>query len=160
MDTISGRLKDTLRNAMQDDKIYSNEDIRQLIYEKKGLKYKEDYLETHFAGCLSALRKSGEIIQIQRGEYKRGNMKKLSQNSCRTEKEMQNTFGQTAEGMVSVSQVKSDVVQSVSRELTYLKSLAKNIVMSFDTSEEDIQYMLKLKELVKILEQFEQQMRV
>lgn len=160
MDTISRRLKDTLRNTMQDDKIYSNEDIRQLIYEKKGLKYKEDYLETHFAGCLSALRKSGEIIQIQRGEYKRGNMKRLSQNSCQAEKEMQNTFGRTAEGMTSLSQVKGDVVQSVSRELTYLKSLAKNIVMSFDTSEEDIQYMLKLKELVKVLEQFEQQMRV
>ena len=62
--------------------------------------------------------------------------------------------------MASVSQAKGDILKSVSRELTYLKSLAKNIVMSFDTSEEDIQYMLKLKELVKILEQFEQQMRV
>lgn len=40
---------------MQDDKIYSKENICWLIYEKKGPKYKGDYLETHFAGSLSAL---------------------------------------------------------------------------------------------------------
>lgn len=157
MDTISKRLKDAVRASMQEDRVYSNENFRQLIYERTGMKYKVDYLETHFAGCLSALKKSGEIVQIQRGEYKKGNMKRQSGNACGIEKEMLNAAGKAPDGMMPVSQVKEEVLQSVRRELTFLRSRTKNIMMSFDTPEEDIQYMLKLKELVKSLEQFEQQ---
>ena len=41
MDTVSRRLKDVVRSEMQEDKIYNNEEIRQLIYEKTGMRYKE-----------------------------------------------------------------------------------------------------------------------
>lgn len=62
--------------------------------------------------------------------------------------------------VMSMAQVKEDILQSVRNELTYLKSITQNIVMSFDTPGEDIQCMLKLKELVRSLEDFEQQMDV
>lgn len=156
MDTISKRLKDTLRGVMQEDMIYSNEDFRRLIYEKTGMAYKSDYMETHFAGCLSALRKSGEIIQVRRGEYKRGTVKRRLRNTDQAKTVISGIAGQAAE-TVLISQVKADILQSVRQELTYLRSLTKNIVISFDTPEEEIQYMLKCKELVRNLEQFERQ---
>ena len=71
METISKRLKSTLQKEMEIDKIYKNEEIRRLIFEKTGMRYGADYMETHFTGCLCALRKSGDIVQVQRGEYKR-----------------------------------------------------------------------------------------
>lgn len=64
MDTVSKRLKDTIRSAMEEDRTYSNESIRQLIYGKTGMKYGTDYKETHFADCLNALKKSGEGIRV------------------------------------------------------------------------------------------------
>lgn len=56
-----------------------------------------------------------------------------------------------------MDQVKEDILLSVRQELTYLRSVAQNIVLSFDAPREDIQYMLKLKELVRALEDFQQQ---
>lgn len=156
MDTISKRLKDTMRNAMQKEETYSNEAIRQLIYGKTGMKYGVDYKETHFAGCLNALKKSGEIIQVQRGEYIRGDMKSMSNNKPEAELEEQDTSAAMAEEMMPMQQIRKEVMQSVQGELVYLKSAAQKIVLSFNTPEEDIQYMLKLKELVKSLEEFEQ----
>ncbi len=150
MDTVSKRLKDTIRNAMQEDRTYSNESIRQLIYGKTGMKYGTDYKETHFAGCLNALKKSGEIIQVQRGEYKKGRARAQ-------EGPQQQDFSESASRDVSMDQVKEDILLSVQQELTYLRSVAQNIVLSFDAPREDIQYMLKLKELVRALEDFQQQ---
>ena len=158
MDTISKRLKDAVRSSMQENRIYTTEDVRQLIFEKTGMRYKAEYRETHLAGCLSALKKSGEIVQVDRGEYRRGNMKVRPWKNGLTGSEIQDSSEVTAKKEVSVSQVKGEIMQSVQRELAYLRPLTKRIVLQFDTPEEDIQYMLKLKELVKNLEEFEQQM--
>lgn len=156
MDTISKRLKDTVRNTMRKEETYSNEAIRQLIYGKTGMKYGVDYKETHFAGCLSALKKSGEIIQVQRGEYIKGDVKSISDNKLKAEPKEQDFSAVAVEEMRSMQQIRKGVMQSVQGELVYLKSVAQKIVLSFDTPEEDIQYMLKLKELVKSLEEFAQ----
>lgn len=158
MDTISKRMKDAVRSAMQENKIYTTEDIRQLIYDETGMKYKVEYKETHFAGCLSALKKSGEIIQMDRGEYRRGNMKVRRWSGSLMKQETEASSEMTAGGEVPISQVKEEIMRSVQRELAFLRPLTKRIVLPFDTPEEDIQYMLKVKELVKNLEEFEQQM--
>ena len=158
MDTISRRLKDTLRTAMQDDKTYSTAAIRQLVYGKTGMKYGEDYKETHFAGCLSALKKSGEIIQVQRGEYIKGKIQPQSQSRERVTVGLKNQnlpISETDKSK-SLAQVKDEIMQSVQKEVAFLKSVTQNIVLSFDTPEEDIQYMLRLKELIRKLEEFEQ----
>lgn len=42
MDTISKRLKDALRIAMQEGTTYSNETIRQLIHAQAGMEYGKD----------------------------------------------------------------------------------------------------------------------
>ena len=158
MDTISRRLKDTLRTAMQDDKTYSTAAIRQLVYGKTGMKYGEDYKETHFAGCLSALKKSGEIIQVQRGEYIKGKIQPQSQSRKRVTVELKNQNLPISETdkTKSLAQEKDEIMQSVQKEVAFLKSVTQNIVLSFDTPEEDIQYMLRLKELIRKLEEFEQ----
>lgn len=157
METISKQLKDTLRNTMQDKKIYSNEAIRQLIFENTGMKYGEDYKESHFAGCLSALKRNNEIIQVQRGEYKRGAVKRFSGNNGFTDQETRSASEKGADTETSMLQIKKDILLSVKRELAYLKSVTKNIVLSFDTPGEEIQYMLKVKELIGNLEDFEGQ---
>ena len=54
-----------------------------------------------------------------------------------------------------ILQVKKEISQSVKRELSCLKAVTKKIVLPFDTSEEDLQYMLKVKELIRNLEEFE-----
>lgn len=155
MDTISKRLKDTLKAGMQAGVTYSNEEMRRIILREAGMEYGKDYKETHFAGCVSSLKKSGEIIQIQRGEYVRGSVKSKSADKGREETERAES-SETAEETVSMAQVKENILQSVRRELVYLKSVTQNIVLSFDTSEEDIQYMLKVKELLRNLQEFEQ----
>lgn len=152
MDTVSKRLKDTIRSAMQEDRTYSNEAIRQMIYGKTGMKYGTDYKETHFAGCLNALKRSGEIIQVQRGEYKKGRTGAQAQ-----EGPQQQDFSESVSGEVSTDQVKEDILLSVRQELTYLRSITQNMVFSFDAPREDIEYMLKLKELIRALEEFQQQ---
>lgn len=156
MDTISKRLKDTLRTAMQDGETYSNASIRQLVYGKTGMKYGEDYKETHFAGCLSALKKSGEIIQVQRGEYIKGKPQVQSRERVTAELKNQNLLIKETDKSMLLAQVKDEIMQSVQKEVAYLKSVTQNIVFSFDTPAEDIQYMLRLKELVYKLEEFEQ----
>ena len=156
MDTISRRLKDTLRTAMQDDKTYSTAAIRQLVYGKTGMKYGEDYKETHFAGCLSALKKSGEIIQVQRGEYIKGKIRPQSRERVTVGLKNQNLPISETDKSKSLAQVKDEIMQSVQKEVAFLKSVTQNIVLSFDTPEEDIQYMLRLKELIRKLEEFEQ----
>ena len=45
METISKRLKSTLQKEMEIDKIYKNEEIRRLIFEKTGMRYRADYME-------------------------------------------------------------------------------------------------------------------
>lgn len=156
MDTISRRLKDTLRTAMQEGKTYSTAAIRQLVYGKTGMKYGEDYKETHFAGCLSALKKSGEIIQVQRGEYIKGKIQPQSKERVTVELKNQNLLISEMDKSKSLTQVKDEIMQSVQKEVVFLKSVTQNIVLSFDTPEEDIQYMLRLKELIRKLEEFEQ----
>ena len=156
MDTISRRLKDTLRTAMQDDKTYSTAAIRQLVYGKTGMKYGEDYKETHFAGCLSALKKSGEIIQVQRGEYIKGKIQPQSKERVTVELKNQNLLISETDKSKSLAQVKDEIMKSVQKEVAFLKSVTQNIVLSFDIPEEDIQYMLRLKELIRKLEEFEQ----
>lgn len=160
MDTISKRLKDTLRNAMQDGGTYSNEAIRQLILGKTGMKYGVDYKESHFAGCLSALKRSGEIIQVQRGEYIKGKSVTRPQDMLSSGALAQKTSGSAVDRTISISQAKEEILQSVQRELVMMKSVTQNIVLPFDTPAEDIQCMLKLKELIKNLEEFERQMGV
>lgn len=156
MDTISRRLKDTLRTTMQDGKTYSTAAIRQLVYGKTGMKYGEDYKETHFAGCLSALKKSGEIIQVQRGEYIKGKIQPQSRERVTVGLKNQNLPISETDKSKSLAQVKDEIMQSVQKEVAFLKSVTQNIVLSFDTPEEDIQYMLRLKELIRKLEEFEQ----
>ena len=155
METISKRLKDILRTTMQDEETYSNEAIRQLIYVKSGMKYDEDYKETHFAGCLNALKKSGEIIQVQRGLYRKGKPLTCSGKETVGDTKLQNTPHLERDQAMSIAQVKGEIVHSVQKELTFLKSVTQNIIMSFETPEEDIQFMLNLKEVVKSLEDFE-----
>lgn len=158
METISKRLKNTLRKEMERNKVYSNEEIRQLIYEKAGMKYGVDYMETHFAGCLSALKKSGVIKQVQRGEYIKGNPQSLSQSWEQIQPGRQESSETVEEGSVFLTQTKKEVLESLQRERAYLKSVAQNVVLSFDTPESDIQYMLKLKELDRELEELERMM--
>ena len=160
METISRRLKDTLRKGMREGRTYSNKAIRQLISDETGMKYGEDYQESHFAGCLNALRKSGDIIQVQRGEYIKGNTGTQSPDRALLEPKTQDSSAAASHNVMTMAQVKENILQSVQRELAYLKSITQNLVLSFDTSEEDIQCMLKLKELVKNLEEFERQMDV
>ena len=155
MDTVSRRLKDVVRSAMQEDKIYNNEEIRQLIYEKTGMRYKEEDRETHFAGCLSALKKSGGIIQVERGKYRKGNVRTGLLNSNMSDQESKKFPEIMPENETFILQVKKEISQSVKRELSCLKAVTKKIVLPFDTSEEDLQYMLKVKELIRNLEEFE-----
>lgn len=158
MDTISKRLKDALRTAMLEGETYSNEAIRQLVYKETGMKYKEDYKETHFAGCLSALKKNGEIIQVERGEYIKGKTRISPQKKSAAESRAQELPQPKMDEIMSMAQVKAEIKQSVQKEVAFLKCITQNIVLSFDTPAEDIQYMLRLKELVKELEEFEQKM--
>ena len=158
METISKRLKSTLRKEMERNRIYSNDEIRQLIYEKTGMKYGVDYMETHFAGCLSALKKSGDIKQVQRGEYIKGNIQFLSQSRNQVRPNTPDSAESAEEGTMFLAQTKKEVLESLQKERAYLKSVAQNIVLSFDTPEADIQYMLKLKELDRGLEELERMM--
>lgn len=158
METISRRLKSTLRNEMEKDRVYTNDEIRRLIYEKTGMRYGADYMETHFAGCLSALRKSGDIVQVQRGEYKKGNPDAEAQGRAQTQRGRQNAENTAVGANMTLAQIKREVLQSLRRESAYLNSVAQNIVLSFDMPEEDIQYMLKLKELIRKLGEYERMM--
>lgn len=160
MDTISKQLKDTIRNTMQDGKIYSNEAIRQLIFANAGMKYGEDYKESHFAGSLSALKKSNEIVQIQRGEYKKGNVRSSASNKNLIDMVTSDFQEQKVNEEMAMSKIKNDVMQSVKRELVYLRAVTKDIMLSFDTPGEDLQYVLRVKELIEKLEEFELQMEL
>lgn len=158
METISKRLKDTLRETTQYDRKYTNEGFRQLIFEHTGMKYGEDYQESHFAGCLSALRKSGDIVQVQRGEYRKGDPE--PRHAGPAAMNTPDFTDSVNDRDVSMAQVKEGIIQSVQRELAYLKSVTPKMVLSFDSSEEDIQFMLKVKELVRTLEEFRRQVNL
>ncbi len=156
MDTISKQLKDALRTAMLDGETYSNEAFRHLVYKETGMRFKEDDKETHFAGCLSALKKNGEIIQVGRGEYIKGKPRISPQKKAAAESRSQELSQLKMDETMSMAQVKNEIKRTVEKEVVFLKCITQNIILSYDTPAEDIQYMLRLKELVKKLEEFEQ----
>jgi len=158
LETISKRLKSTLQKEMEIDKIYKNEEIRRLIFEKTGMRYGADYMETHFTGCLCALRKSGDIVQVQRGEYKRVDSESAARRGEQARRGEPETGQPVIDRTMTLAQVKREVLQSLRRENAYLNAVAQNITLSFDMPEGDIQYMLKLKELIRKLEEFERMM--
>lgn len=149
MGAISKRLKDTLQKEMEYGKIYSTDEIRDLIYERTGMKYGADYMETHFAGCLNALKKSGDITPVQRGEYRRKDPLQINQSESSGSEESRTLF---------LAQTRKEVLESLQRERAYLRSVTQDVVLSLDAPMADLQYMLKLKEMDRVLEELERMM--
>ena len=143
MATISAQLKEALLQSMEGDTIYNNSQLKDLIFKETGMTYGKEYQESHFAGCLIALRKKGLLEQVDRGEYRKV---KAPLDS--------GTAFLSSDGGVSLTTVQQEILSYIRKEIHDLQNIAKNINVDYTITDKDYENLVKIKELIQFLQNF------
>lgn len=145
MATISAQLKQALLSSMEETIIYNNSQLKELIFEETGMTYGIDYQESHFAGCLTALRKKGLLEQVERGEYRKAGKAPDRGSADTLSLEVSSP---------SLPTVQQEILSYVRKEICDLQNIAKNIQVDYTITDKDYENLVKIKELIQYLQDF------
>ena len=70
-DTVNSKVRRAIEEIMLPGEELGVQEIRQLLLEKKGLVYGEDYREGHLSSALHTLPDKGILTKVRRGVYKK-----------------------------------------------------------------------------------------
>ena len=78
------KLRKLLLEVMSDEQEHSIPELKELIRQKTGYVYTQDYFESQWSGALKDLYSSGTIRRLERGTYALCKDKDLDENSANT----------------------------------------------------------------------------
>ena len=155
--SISKKLKDSFIQGLEENVIYSNPDLKEVIRAQTGMTYGKEYQESHFAGSLTALRKKGILEQVERGQYRK---RPQPTSTCPTSAPpavSTPSLRSPAPGTddrIPLDRAKQAILSSIRAESEQLQKIAERIYLDFAITDEDYQSVQKIRELIQHLQNF------
>ena len=86
------KLRNLLLEVMSDEQEHSIPELKELIRQKTGYVYTQDYFESQWSGALKDLYSSGTIRRLERGTYVLCKDEELDESSANTSLSLMKAF--------------------------------------------------------------------